>query len=190
MSWPRMVFLMLAAFIGACSPPQGPVTDITGAMPRLAFAMTRANDGNAVDARDYRGRIVVLYFGYTNCPDVCPTTLSDLSDVLKRLGDRANDVRVLFVTVDPARDSLGTLNAYVRAFAPQIDGLRGSDDAIARLARRYRITYSVAPATPGHPYEVMHSDSVFFFDREGRARFVDTSVANASTVASEITSLH
>ena len=152
--------------------------------------MTRANDGNAVDARDYRGRIVVLYFGYTNCPDVCPSTLSDLSDVLKRLGDRANDVRVLFVTVDPARDSLGTLNAYVRAFAPQIDGLRGSDDAIARLARRYRITYSVAPATPGHPYEVMHSDSVFFFDREGRARFVDTSVANASTVASEITSLH
>ena len=173
---------MLLSF-AACAPARGPVTDIRGAMPDLEFTMTRANDGKAVDADDYRGHVVVLYFGYTNCPDACPTTLSDLATVLNRLGPKANDVRVLFVTVDPGRDSLPVLKAYVNAFAPQIDGLRGSEDAIARLARRYRITYSV---TPGPPYQVMHSDSVFFFDREGRARYVATSVANASAITSDM----
>ncbi len=185
----RAALPALLLVLAACAPPRGAVTDIAGAMPDLDFSMVRANDGKDIDARDYRGHVVVLYFGYTNCPDICPTTLSDLSDVLKRLGDRAHDVRVLFVTVDPQRDSLAALKTYVNAFAPQIDGLRGSDDAIARLARRYRVTYSVTPATPGHAYEVMHSDSVFFFDRDGRARYVATSVANAPAVVSEVRSL-
>ena len=152
-------------------------------MPDLEFTMARANDRKAVHADDYRGHVIVLYFGYTNCPDACPTTLSDLATVLHRLGPKANDVRVLFVTVDPGRNSLPVLKAYVNAFAPQIDGLRGSEDAIARLARRYRITYSV---TAGPPYQVMHSDSVFFFDRQGRARYVATSVANASAITSHM----
>jgi len=174
------------ALLTACAPPHGSVTDIRGAMPDLAFAMTRANDGKAVAAEDYRGHVVVLYFGYTNCPDACPTTLSDLATALHRLGPKANDVRVLFVTVDPNRDTLSALKAYVNAFAPEIDGLRGSEDAIARLARRYRITYSVSP---GPPYQVMHSDSVFFFDRDGRARYVATSVANAKLITEDIRSL-
>jgi protein SCO1/2 len=174
------------ALLAACAPARGPVTDIRGAMPDLAFAMVRANDGKAVDANDYRGHVVVLYFGYTNCPDACPTTLSDLATVLHRLGPKANDVRVLFVTVDPNRDHLPTLKAYVNAFAPQIDGLRGSQDAIANLARRYRITYSVSA---GPPYEVMHSDSVFFFDRDGHARYVATSVANAALITERLSRL-
>jgi protein SCO1/2 len=174
------------ALLAACAPARGPVTDIRGAMPDLAFAMTRANDGKAVDANDYRGHIVVLYFGYTNCPDACPTTLSDLATVLHRLGPKANDVRVLFVTVDPNRDTLPALKAYANAFAPQIDGLRGSQDAIANLARRYRITYSVSA---GPPYEVMHSDSVFFFDRDGHARYVATSVANAALITEHLSRL-
>jgi protein SCO1/2 len=174
------------ALLAACAPARGPVTDIRGAMPDLAFAMTRANDGKAVDANDYRGHIVVLYFGYTNCPDACPTTLSDLATVLHRLGPKANDVRVLFVTVDPNRDTLPALKAYANAFAPQIDGLRGSQDAIANLARRYRITYSVSA---GPPYEVMHSDSVFFFDRDGHARYVATSVANTALITERLSRL-
>jgi protein SCO1 len=184
----RTIAIMLFALI-ACAPERGPVTDITGAMPNLEFSMVRANDGRAVNASDYRGHVVVLYFGYTNCPDACPTTLSDLATVLQRLGARARDVRVLFVTVDPNRDSLAALKAYVNAFAPEIDGLRGSADAIARLARRYRVTYQVTPASPGHPYEVMHSDSVFFFDRDGRARYVATSVANAPLIAAHLKTL-
>ena len=177
------------ALLAACAPPRGPVTDIRGAMPDLDFAMTRANDGKTVDASEYRGHVVVLYFGYTNCPDACPTTLSDLATVLQRLGPKANDVRVLFVTVDPNRDSLSTLKAYVNAFAPEIDGLRGSEDAIAQLARRYRITYSVTPDSPGHAYTVMHSDSVFFFDRDGHARYVATSVADAGKITADVKTL-
>jgi protein SCO1 len=182
----RVFPVYLFIFLAACAPPRGPVTDIDGAMPPLAFTMTRANDGKPVEASDYRGRAIVLYFGYTNCPDACPTTLSDLATVLERLGPRARDVRVLFVTVDPNRDTLAALKTYVNAFAPEIDGLRGSEDAIARLARRYRVTYQV---TPGPPYEVMHSDSVFFFDRDGRARYVATSVADAHAIAADVKTL-
>ena len=82
-------------------------------------------------AADYRGRVVILYFGYTNCPDICPTTLANLADMLGQLGPDADKVRVLFVTVDPNRDTLPVMKKYVAAFAPQIDGLRGSDNALA-----------------------------------------------------------
>lgn len=181
--------LVVVALLTGCAPQRGPVTDITGAMPPLAFAMTRANDGKAVTAESYRGKAVILYFGYTNCPDICPTTLSDLAAALTKLGSRARDVRVLFVSVDPNRDTIPALKAYANAFAPEIDGLRGSPDALARLARRYRVTYEVTQASPGHPYEVMHSDSVFFFDKDGRARYVATSVDDASIVAGKIRAL-
>lgn len=186
----RRAAVALSIFILACAPPHGAVTDIAGAMPPLSFSMTRANDGASVTAADYRGRVVILYFGYTNCPDVCPTTLSDLASVLQELGPNARkDVRVLFVTVDPDRDSRLALKAYVNAFAPEIDGLRGTADAVARLARRYRVTYEVTPASPGHPYEVMHSDSVFFFDKSGHARYVATSVANTPSIAADVSRL-
>jgi protein SCO1/2 len=184
-----IAFAIAAISLFACAPPRGPLTDISGAMPDLEFRMQRANDGKVVDAADYRGHLVILYFGYTNCPDICPTTLSDLAAVLQRLGPQARDVRVLFVTVDPSRDRLPALKTYVNAFALQIDGLRGSPDAIARLARRYRVTYSVTPASPGRAYEVMHSDSVFFFDRDGHARYVATSVADAGATAAAVKTL-
>ncbi len=176
------LFLMLAGCgRGEVSPG---VTDITGAMPGLQFSMTRANDGANVTAPSYRGKVVVLYFGYTHCPDICPATLANLSNVLKELGPRANDVRVLFVSVDPARDTAASLKAYVSAFAPQIDGLRGTPDQLARLARRYRVIYSVA--VKGRDTEVMHSDAVFFFDKDGNARFVATATEDTRALAADI----
>jgi protein SCO1/2 len=185
----RLLVLLPVLFLLACSPARGPVTDIEGAMPDLAFAMTRATDGRPVTAADYRGRAVILYFGYTNCPDACPTTLANLASVLARLGKQADGVRILFVTVDPERDSLAALKSYGSAFAPQIDGLRGSNDDIAALARRYRIAYSVTPSSPGRAYDVMHSDSVFFFDRDGRARYVATTVAHTDAIAADVREL-
>jgi protein SCO1/2 len=155
-------------------------------MPRLEFEMERAQDRRPVSADAYRGKVVLLYFGYTHCPDICPATLANLSDALQRLKDRAPDVRVLFVTVDPDRDSEKVLGEYVRAFAPEIDGLRGSKDALASLARRYRVAYSVTPASSGNTYSVMHSQAVFFFDRDGRARLVTTSTDNTSEIADDI----
>ena len=103
--------------------------------------------------------MIILYFGYTNCPDVCPATLANLTGMLAKL-DR-KEVRVLFVTVDPGRDTLPALKDYVHAFSPQIEGLRGTDNQLADLARRYRVAYSVDPKPP---YTVMHSNAVFFFD--------------------------
>jgi protein SCO1 len=161
-------------------------TDITGAMPPLAFKMTRANDGKAITAGDYRGKIVLLYFGYTHCPDICPTTLANLSDMLQQLGARAADVRVLFVTVDPNRDTQPVLRDYVKAFAPQIEGLRGSDDALVALARRYRVAYGVTPASGNNPYTVMHSDAVFFFDHSGRTRLVATATDDTHGLANDV----
>ena len=154
-------------------------------MPKLAFAMSRASDGAAVTARDYHGHVVLLYFGYTHCPDICPATLANLTDVLRRLGSRAKDVSVLFVTVDPNRDTLPILKAYTHAFAPEIDGLRGSPDALAALARRYRVAYSVTK----NPYTVMHSSAVFFFDRNGRARLVTMNTDDIAGLTSDLNRL-
>jgi len=157
------------------------MTDVSGAMPRLAFHLTRATDGAAVTGADYRGKVVLLYFGYTNCPDVCPTTLTNLADMLSKVN--SPDVRVLFVSVDPARDTPLLLLHYAAAFSPQIAGLRGSDNELADVTRRYRVAYSV---NPGPPYTVMHSNAVFFFDRQGRARLVTTDTSNTAAMAQDV----
>ena len=180
----RYAALILALMLAACGRPSFHMTDISGAMPRLSFHMTRASDGAAVTDETYRGKLVLLYFGYTNCPDVCPATLANLAGMLAKLHSR--DIQVLFVTVDPNRDTLAGLKQYVAAFSPQIDGLRGSDNDLADLARRYRVAYSV-DAKP--PYTVMHSNAVFVFDREGRARLVTTSTDDIDGIAEDIAKL-
>jgi protein SCO1/2 len=179
------LLLVLVLPLAACSRPgaDGHATDVTGALPPLAFAMTRANDGKGVSAADYRGKAVVLYFGYTHCPDICPTTLANLSEALDRLGARAAKVRVLFVTVDPKRDTPALMKGYVASFGPGIDGLRGTDDALVALTRRYRVAFSV---TEGPPYEVMHSNAVFFFSPDGRARLVATETKDIDGLAADI----
>jgi protein SCO1/2 len=184
----RIAALALCLLVAACGDSDKPwhSTDITGAMPKLAFRMVRANDGQVVTADAYRGRVVILYFGYTHCPDICPTTLANLSEVLKRLDTRAYEVAVLFVSVDPDRDTLPVLGAYVRGFAKQIDGLSGPPNGLMALTRRYRVLYSVTKDSPGHPYEVMHSNSVFFFDRSGRARLVTTSTDNIGAITEDV----
>jgi protein SCO1/2 len=171
--------LSLAFALAACDrPTPWHETDITGAMPDLAFTMTRADDGKTVTAEDYRGKIVLLYFGYTYCPDICPTTLSNIAQVLDRLGPKADDVRVLFVTVHPERDKLPVLKQYANAFAPQVDGLRGDSGQLAALAKRYRVAYSVRPKTAGHDYEVSHGSAVYVFDRSGKIRLLLSSLAS------------
>src|ERR1700744_3865571 len=99
----RMAALIFALFLAGCGRSGYHMMNISGAMPKLDFHMTRASDGTAVTGRDYRGKVVALYFGYTNCPDVCPATLASLTDMIGRMKSR--DVEVLFVSVDPARDS-------------------------------------------------------------------------------------
>jgi protein SCO1 len=148
--------------------------DMTGVLPPLKFTMTRDTDGKTVTAADFKGKVVLLYFGYTNCPDVCPTTLMNVTDMLKKLGKGADDVRMLFVTVDPNRDTLDVLKQYTGAFATQIVGLRGTPDELATLAKRYRVSYSVTPAENGKPYEVTHGAAVYVFNRQGDIKVLFT----------------
>ncbi len=180
----RLTFLSVILLLAGCGPEKPwHATNITGSMPKLAFSMMRASDGNAVTADNYRGRVVMLYFGYPHCPDGCPATLANLSDVLNKLGPDADKVRVLFVTVDPNRDTLPLLKQYTQAFAPQIDGLRGTDNQLADLARRYRVAYRV---TTKPDYVVMHTSAVFIFDADGRARLVTLDTNDTAGLADDL----
>ena len=175
----RVAHLILALLLAGCSKPGWHMTDISGGMPRLDFHMTAA--GKPVTAADFRGKVVALYFGYTHCPDVCPATLANLADMAAKVA--SPDVRLLFVTVDPDRDTDAVMADYAKAFSPQVIGLRGSPNALANLARTYRVAYEVKK---GPPYEVIHSNAVFFFDRDGRARLVTTDTADTSAMAEDV----
>jgi protein SCO1/2 len=161
--------------------------DVSGTSPSLAFTMNRTPDGSRVTERDYRGQIVMLYLGYTFCPDVCPTTLAAITRSVADLGANAGQVTVLFVTVDPRRDTLPILTDYVRNFGPRVIGLRGTPDELAALARRYRLLYSVRAATKENPYEVSHSPAVYIFDGSGAARVLVTSLASQTPDISGVT---
>lgn len=179
--------LILAAFIatlvlaacGQSAKAPWNNTDLTGVMPDLAFSMNRVDDAKAVTEADYKGKITMLYFGYTFCPDVCPTTLVNVAQILDKLGDKRADVRVLFVTVDPNRDTPEALKQYVDAFAPEVDGLRGTPDQLTSLARRYRVSYSATPAKGDTPYTVTHSSAFYVFDKKGAVRLLVSSLGTA-----------
>jgi len=166
-----LLIAMLALSACGASPAPYALLSIKGLVPRLAFNLTD-QDGRPVSAGDYRGRVVLLYFGYTQCPDACPTTLAELSQVLRRLGPRASEARVLFVTVDPQRDTAAQLKRYVSFFGPQFVGLRGDDAELTALTRRYRVAYHREPADRNGNYVVDHSSAVFIFDRNGRPRLL------------------
>jgi len=176
-----LIFAMLA--LASCSKPapdkQWHMTDISGAMPKLDFHMTA--NGKPVTGADFKGKVVALYFGYSHCPDICPTTLANLTDMLSKVN--SPDVRVLFVTVDPDRDTDAVMTDYAKAFSPQVVGLRGTPNTLATLARDYRVAYEVKR---GPPYEVMHSNAVFFFDRDGKTRLVTTDTSDASAMAEDV----
>jgi protein SCO1/2 len=170
--------LVAPGLIGCGGESQWHETDVTGSLPTLDFTMTRASDGKTVTADDFAGKVVLLYFGYTFCPDICPLTLANVSRVLRNLGEKAKDARVLFVTVDPNRDTLPVLKKYTESFGPEVVGLRGNADQIAALAKRYRVAYSVTPEKDGKPYTVTHSSAIYVFDQTGKVRLLITSMAS------------
>jgi protein SCO1/2 len=154
--------------------------DITGTAPGLSLRMQATPDGRTVTQDAFRGHVTMLYFGYTSCPDVCPLVMQNVVAVLAQAKQAAAEMRFLFVTVDPGRDTNTLLAGYVQAFGPQFTGLRGDDNALERLARRYRVAYSVTPNADPSLYEVSHSDSIFVFDRQLNARLLVPSMATQS----------
>jgi len=161
----------MVLLVAACSPqtPKFRSTDIAGADFGKELALT-APDGKPRSLADFRGKLVVLFFGYTHCPDVCPTTLADLAAVMKQLGADASRVQVLFVTVDPERDTPEVLANYVPAFDASFLGLSGDSAATQRAAKEFKIFYEKRPGGAPGAYTVDHSAQSYVLDGQGRLR--------------------
>jgi len=136
-----------------------------GAAPDWQFRLTTLS-GHDVTMADYRGKWLLIYFGYTFCPDVCPTTLSELGNALKALGPRASRVHTLFITLDPARDKTPVLARYLKAFDPRIEGLRGDPEETEDAAKSFHVYYRLRSVGHGE-YAVDHSSYIYVFDPQG-----------------------
>jgi protein SCO1/2 len=163
------------------------LSNITGSTDSLQFDLTDSASGKKVNADTYHGEYVLLYFGYTHCPDVCPTTVARMSQALNQLGDRlAKQVQILFVTVDPARDTARIMAAYVHNFGPRIAGLHGTDAQIQRMANRYHVTFGIGKRDKGGDYEVVHSSAIFIFGPDGKARLMAKATDPASSISHDL----
>jgi protein SCO1 len=179
---------LLCALVTACSRPAEPwrLTDVSGHLPDLSFSLVD-DSGRAVSGQSFEGRAALIYFGYTNCPDVCPETIARLMQVLQLIGADANRAQIVFITVDPARDTPAALHSYVRAFdARHAVGLTGSDRAIESLAKRYRVAYQAEKRDPDGSYEVTHSSAVYIFDAQGHARLLATDNDSVDAIAHDL----
>lgn len=144
-------------------------TDVTGVDYARGFALTDHN-GKPRTLEDFRGKVVVLFFGYTQCPDVCPTTMAEMATVMKELGPSADEVQVLFVTVDPERDTRELLSHYVPAFDQRFLGLYGDAAATAKVAREFKVFYAKVPGSEPGSYTVDHTAGSYVFDKQGQLR--------------------
>ena len=145
--------------------------DITGAAFARDFALTD-HTGKPRTMADYKGKVVVMFFGFTQCPDVCPTTMAEMSAVMKELGPQAEQEQVLFVTVDPERDTKELLSEYVPAFDKRFVGLYGTPEQTAATAKEFKVFYAkVEGKTPGS-YSIDHTAASYIFDRNGKVRLL------------------
>lgn len=161
------------------------LANISGHMPALQFDLTD-DTGKTVTGEDYLGKITLLYFGYTRCPDVCPTTLATLAKALRRLGPQANQVRVLFVSVDPKRDTRAVLRLYLSAFGPEFVGLSGTHAELDAITKRYRVAYRLGKHDRKGNYTVYHSSAIFIFDKRGQVRLLANYTDSPTTIATDL----
>ena len=160
----------------------GAVIQSTQKAPRLELMSA---DGT-VRMTDFAGKVVVVYFGYTFCPDVCPATLSKLAESLALLGDRAEDVQVMMVSVDPDRDTPEMLEDYVTHFHPDFIGVTGDEATVNRVATLYGVVYERAEGSAGTGYTIDHTSTVILVDREGYLKLVLPFEGSAEQIAADI----
>lgn len=175
-------------FLAACSgetKPQFASIDITGADYARDFALADHN-GQSRSIRDFQGKVVVVFFGYTQCPDVCPTSMAELAEIKKLLGSDGERLQGLFVTLDPERDTREVLKAYMANFDPSFLALRPELDKLPQLAKDFKIFYKkVDGKTPGS-YTMDHSAGSYVFDPQGKVRLYSRYGSGASALASDI----
>lgn len=173
--WSRVVSCGLALatslILSACSKQEEKFlnTDLTGLSYAKDFALIDQN-GQPRSLADFKGKAVVLFFGYTQCPDVCPTTMFEMTKVMTQLGPLAERVQVLFVTVDPERDTQDLLAAYVPNFDKRFLGLYGNAEATAKVAKEFKVFYQKSPGKTSESYTMDHTAASYVFDPQGRIR--------------------
>lgn len=188
---PSLILSCLAAvLVAACGGELSWQTkDISGLMPALEFTLT-SEDGESVTEEQYTGKVNLVFFGFTHCPDVCPITLGRLRGVMDRLpGDVADRVQVLFVSVDPDRDGPEELRAYTDQFGRSFIGLTGSQEQLQALTKRYRTTYGYGERDDQGNYEVSHGSAVYAFDSSGAARLLIRNSDDVDAVADDLEQL-
>lgn len=185
----RTALLTLAgSVLAACTredKPQFRAVDITGADYAKDFALPDA-DGKLRTLKDFQGKAVVVFFGYTQCPDVCPTTMQEIAEAKKLLGPDGAKVQGVFITVDPERDKPELLKAYVANFGPDIVALRGNEAQTAAVAKDYKVYYKrVDGKTPGS-YFMEHSAACYIYDPQGRLRLYSRYGSGAQAMAEDL----
>lgn len=159
--------------------------DLTGAEYARQLNLTD-QDGRARSLADFKGKVVVVFFGYTQCPDVCPTTMAEVAEVKRSLGADGDKVQGVFVTVDPDRDTTQLLKAYITAFDPSFVALRGSEEQTKAAVKEFKAFYAKVPGKTPESYMVDHTAASFVFDTEGRVRVYVRYGAGAEPLAHDI----
>jgi protein SCO1 len=162
--------------------------DITGADYARQLNLTDA-DGKARTLADFKGKVAVVFFGYTQCPDVCPTTLAEIATVKKQLGADGDKLIGVFVSIDPERDTAPVLKAYVESFGKDFVALRGSVDETKAVAREFKVFFAKVPGTTDGSYTMDHTANLFVFDPQGRVRLAERYGAGPEALAQDAKAL-
>ena len=188
----KFLLVLLACFLVACGHSQAPAklygADIAGADFVGDFDLLD-HHGAKRQLTDYQGKVVVLFFGYTHCPDVCPTAMADMAKMMKLLGSDANQVQVLFVTLDPERDSQQVLAKYVPSFDERFVGLYGNAQQTAEAAKRYKVFFEKKDVAGKSGYTIDHSAGAFVFDKAGKVRIYFRNGQKPNEMASDLKQL-
>jgi len=182
---------LLLLVLTACSPkPEFKNIDITGGTAFGKDFSLLDTDGKVRTLADFKGKVVVMFFGYTQCPDVCPTTLTEMQQAMDLLGKQSDKVQVIFVTVDPERDTAAILKQYVPAFDKRFIGLRPADDAaLEKITKDFKIYYRKVPGSSPGSYTMDHTAGSYAFDPEGRLRLYIKHAQGPETLAHDLKEL-
>ena len=188
----RALLLAAAAVLAGCdgalpggSKPAFKSIDITGAEYARTLQLSDP-DGHLRSLADYKGKLVVVFFGYTQCPDVCPTTMAELAEVKRSLGPDGARVQGIFVTVDPARDTAELLKAYAANFGPDIIGLRGTPEQTTAAAKEFKVFFNKVPGKTDTSYTVDHTAGSYIFDAKGKVRLFTRYGSGAQALADDL----